>query len=187
MPICTAVLAAALLSGPAATPVDQIPQPGNGTATTTGKQLASEAMKHPDDPDLIATKAMDILKAKGTKAGPMTEDGGSSPQDVSLNGDNAASGLKGNGDNEGNGGNGGNAISGLRGNEDNAATGQKGTGQPAGMPAGMSGLMPAGMPSVRGHQSDDSAADAWAYPAPTRHKAKAAPHRGRHAKPRDWR
>ncbi|WP_204058304.1 hypothetical protein [Microbispora corallina] len=103
MPICTAVLAAALLSGPvSSTPAD--PAPASKSAMAPGKQIAQIAMKNPDDPELIASKALDVLKGKGTKIGPASggskgandskgrndsdDSGAGQPQDVFLTGGN---------------------------------------------------------------------------------------------------
>lgn len=66
MPICTAVLAAALLSGPA--PADPAPLSAK-EPMSPGKQIAAMAMNHPEEPDFVASKALDILD-KGAKVGP---------------------------------------------------------------------------------------------------------------------
>ena len=68
MPICSAVLAAALLSGPAGAPADPAPLSAH-ESSAPGKQIAALAMNHPDEPDFVASKALDLLH-KGTKAGP---------------------------------------------------------------------------------------------------------------------
>ncbi|MFG1826082.1 hypothetical protein ACGFIJ_26675 [Microbispora bryophytorum] len=66
MPICTAVLAAALLSGP----VSADPAPLSAKEPMSpGKQIAAMAMNHPEEPDIVASNALDILD-KGTKVGP---------------------------------------------------------------------------------------------------------------------
>ncbi|WP_143737885.1 hypothetical protein [Microbispora sp. GKU 823] len=66
MPLCTAVLAAALLSGPA--PADPAPLSAK-EPMSPGKQIAAMAMNHPEEPDFVASKALDILD-KGAKVGP---------------------------------------------------------------------------------------------------------------------
>lgn len=66
MPLCTAVLAAALLSGPA--PADPAPLSAS-EPMSPGKQIAAMAMNHPEEPDVIASKSLDILD-KGAKVGP---------------------------------------------------------------------------------------------------------------------
>ncbi|MEV4298150.1 hypothetical protein [Microbispora rosea] len=66
MPLCTAVLAAALLSGPA--PADPAPLSAK-EPMSPGKQIAAMAMNNPEEPDFVASKALDILD-KGTKVGP---------------------------------------------------------------------------------------------------------------------
>ncbi|MBP2706860.1 hypothetical protein JOL79_23925 [Microbispora sp. RL4-1S] len=103
MPICTAVIAAALLSSPvSSTPADPVPASGAKAGVAPGKQIAQLAMKNPEEPELIAGKAMELLKGKGTKVGPTSSgstqprqnangDGGSGeggPQDVFLTGGN---------------------------------------------------------------------------------------------------
>ncbi|MEW9531248.1 hypothetical protein [Microbispora sp. NPDC049125] len=76
MPICTAILAAALLSGSA--PADPVPA-GNANIAP-GKQIANVAMKHPEEPELIADKALQLLKGKGTKISPESQSSQSQPQ-----------------------------------------------------------------------------------------------------------
>ncbi|MEU8198410.1 hypothetical protein AB0C10_31990 [Microbispora amethystogenes] len=66
MPIATAILAAALLSGPA--PADQSPMAAK-EPLSPGKQIAAMAMNHPEEPDFVASKALEILD-KGAKVGP---------------------------------------------------------------------------------------------------------------------
>ncbi|WP_147943985.1 hypothetical protein OHB01_35310 [Microbispora hainanensis] len=66
MPLCTAVLAAALLSGPA--PADPAPLSAK-EPMSPGKQIAAMAMNHPEEPDVVASKSLDILD-KGAKVGP---------------------------------------------------------------------------------------------------------------------
>lgn len=68
MPICTAVLAAALLSGPA----DPTPQSAK-EPMAPGKKIAALAMNHPEEPDFVASKALEILN-KGTNVGPFNMD-----------------------------------------------------------------------------------------------------------------
>ncbi|MGW5260284.1 hypothetical protein ACWEQG_04865 [Microbispora sp. NPDC004025] len=68
MPLCTAVLAAALLSGPAGAPGDQAPLSAR-EPMSPGKQIAALAMNHPEEPDFVAAKTLDILD-KGAKVGP---------------------------------------------------------------------------------------------------------------------
>ncbi|MBE3013913.1 hypothetical protein IL992_32715 [Microbispora sp. NEAU-D428] len=70
MPLCTAVLAAALLSGPA--PADPAPLSAK-EPMSPGKQIAAMAMNHPEEPDFVASKALDILD-KGAKVGPFPAD-----------------------------------------------------------------------------------------------------------------
>lgn len=79
MPICTAVLAAALLSSPTGAPADQVPA-AKQPAMSPAKQFAAFAAQHPDQPDMVADRAMDVLKNKGTKVGPMSEERGPEPR-----------------------------------------------------------------------------------------------------------
>lgn len=129
MPIATAVLAAALLSGPA--PADQSPMAAK-EQLSPGKKIAAMAMNHPEEPDFVASKALEILD-KGAKVTPFTK-----PDDEA-----GAQGM------------GGPAAGGPR-NAGQANTGQaagapQGAGQAGGKqgaagqePGGTSGFMPLG-------------------------------------------
>ncbi|WP_433500871.1 hypothetical protein ACQP1K_11530 [Sphaerimonospora sp. CA-214678] len=76
MPICTAIIAAALLSGPVGTPADQ----HSAADASPGKKIASFAMQNADQPDLIASKAMEqLLKDKNEKIGPLVAAGTQEP------------------------------------------------------------------------------------------------------------
>ncbi|MEV7804269.1 hypothetical protein AB0O28_15120 [Microbispora sp. NPDC088329] len=68
MPICSAILAAALLSGPAGTPADPAPLSAK-EPMSPGKKIAALAMNHPEEPDVVASKTLDILD-KGAKVAP---------------------------------------------------------------------------------------------------------------------
>ena len=68
MPLVTAVLAAALLSGPTGAPADPAPLSA-GESMAPGKQIAALAMSHPEEPDFVASKALEILN-KGANVGP---------------------------------------------------------------------------------------------------------------------
>ncbi|MCT9931703.1 hypothetical protein N5079_15935 [Planotetraspora sp. A-T 1434] len=181
MPICTAVIAAALLSGPAALPVDPMPKSGNDAAVSSGKQFAKEAMKHPDDPDFIMGKAMDLLKAKGPKMGQgpqgagTTSEGNATPQGNAMQQDDSAprGDTTSRGDTEDD-----SAPQDVSLKGDNATTGPQGSVLPQGMTFKK--------PNVTGQQSSDEAADAWAYPPARPHKhKKTTSHRAHHAKPYD--
>ncbi|GIH70742.1 hypothetical protein [Sphaerimonospora thailandensis] len=72
MPICTAIIAAALLSGPVGTPADQHPV----TDASPGKQVASFAMQNADQPELVASTAVEkLLKDKNGKIGSLVTGG----------------------------------------------------------------------------------------------------------------
>jgi hypothetical protein len=65
--MCTAVLAAALLSGPTGTAAE--PHPAVKEPLSPGKQIAALAMAHPEEPDFVASKSLELLN-KGAKVGP---------------------------------------------------------------------------------------------------------------------
>lgn len=76
MPICTALVAAALLAGPVGTPADQ----HSATDASPGKKIASFAMQNADQPELIAGKAVEhLLKDKNEKIGPLVAAGTQEP------------------------------------------------------------------------------------------------------------
>lgn len=66
MPICAAIITAALLSGPAGTtPADQ-----NAAADVSpGKQIARFVMQNADQPELITNKALEFTKGRGPDIG----------------------------------------------------------------------------------------------------------------------
>nr|MBO2473376.1 hypothetical protein [Actinomycetales bacterium] len=70
MPLSSAIIAAALAAAPG-TPADPGPAAAPGVLTP-GKQIAAVALQHPDNPDLIANRTLEIL-GKPVKAGPLMD------------------------------------------------------------------------------------------------------------------
>ncbi|XVQ82864.1 hypothetical protein ACQP2K_29010 [Microbispora siamensis] len=140
MPLCTAVLAAALLSGPA--PADPAPLSAK-EPMSPGKQIAAMAMNHPEEPDFVASKALDILD-KGAKVGPFPAD----ESDKRANGQSAQ----------------GRPMTGKQAPGGGTADSRQAGTQPAGGPAGGSPLAgvpvvggrPAGGGPMNGNQADGS-------------------------------
>ncbi|MEU6412757.1 hypothetical protein [Microbispora sp. NPDC046933] len=135
MPLCTAVLAAALLSGPA--PADPAPLSAK-EPMSPGKQIAAMAMNHPEEPDFVASKALDILD-KGAKVGPFF------PADDEA--DNRANGPMANGQSAKG------PMTGKQAPGGEAAGGRQAGAQPAGGPAGGNPL--AGVPVVGGRPAGE--------------------------------
>ncbi|WP_055481978.1 hypothetical protein [Sphaerimonospora mesophila] len=92
MPICTAIIAAALLSGPVGTPADQ----HSAADASPGKKIASFAMQNADQPDLIASKAMEqLLRDKNEKIGPLVAAGTQEPAAQAAQGPTGQTGPNG--------------------------------------------------------------------------------------------
>jgi hypothetical protein len=115
MPMCTAVLAAALLSGPTGTAAE--PHPAVKEPLSPGKQIAALAMAHPEEPDFVASKSLELLN-KGAKVGPYMSPMDDEKADAAQQGNGqAANAQPGNGQ----------AANAQPGNS-RAASGQPGTG-----------------------------------------------------------
>ncbi|MEV5738505.1 hypothetical protein AB0L30_00445 [Microbispora rosea] len=150
MPLCTAVLAAALLSGPA--PADPAPMSAK-EPMSPGKQIAAMAMNNPEEPDFVASKALDILD-KGAKVGPY------------LSADDEA-------ENRANGQSPKGQMTGRQAPSGDTAGGRQAGAQPAGGPSGGNSL--AGMP-MNGNQANGSQPGSmFTMPATGRNNSQGSP------------